>query len=874
MSSDKNNSAGSEPYDVKKRRLVESDTTESKNEKAVKILNPFRIENNEEDKHITEESEKQEIIDNELKNLKDDVFHANEPLENDEYKNNHEDFEDSQETKNAARKEDNIDRRQFTESEENSEDISAEMTQKQIKQEENPNIKAGEAKHTPDDADLTDAMVFLNKIKDDYSHNVQVYDQFLETMRDFKFGKIDSTEVCKRIRILFKENPHLIRSFEEYLPHHLKTSFGSHMMNRGAVLSGQHSIPYRNVPNVAGPLPYQPASVPPYVNAESIPRQPYIPNANYPPHLTMGRQMNPIGAEGHRTMPQIPLGAGGLRPPVPVDRGMKNEKQQIFVEKLKQKYTPSSLIYSNVIDAMLSPNVTSTELYNYVKEILKNDPELFNDFKSCCDLNYDSPESLPHEIREKYTLEKIKNIMEEKGILGYFTMILNYYNQDLVSGKKLFYLLDILIDNKEYIKELKNYLKYSDKDDKAKIYNKSDFIGSYVEKNAQTLLNQESATNLEINDRFVCLNTLVSEETVYVVRNKNYSEEYLVRLGDDRSEFDVQIQRLKCFICRLFKLYALLPDEPKTLDISDLDMSTSIVRDVLKMIYGKEENKILEKILENSKAAIPKIIKRCCVVYKEFLTKQKENRLNWRFVAEQHYYKAYDIDGIDFRNSEKNNLTLRHIKEISKDDFSIKVTDRELLKFLSLIIKKYVSCHSNQSKVVTIQQKVDFFKNVFANINNSSFEYSVSLEYYGLYFYILTLYNRLKELKETDFKLEQPSKVAIKLGLVEPNEYETSFSAVLEYCRLAAEKSLDNDSFEEKIRIVTKCKGFKLYNFKKILNKLDKWAIIIIEKALEKNEDGMDLFNIHKNNSVISLKRNAGLAISEEANEFSDRKNE
>ena len=122
--------------------------------------------------------------------------------------------------------------------------------------------------------------------------------------------------------------------------------------------------------------------------------------------------------------------------------------------------------------------------------------------------------------------------------------------------------------------------------------------------------------------------------------------------------------------------------------------------------------------------------------------------------------------------------------------------------------------------------------------------------------------------------MEQPSKVAIKLGLVEPNEYETSFSAVLEYCRLAAEKSMDNDSFEEKIRIVTKCKGYKLYNFKKILNKLDKWAIIIIEKALEKNEDGMDLFNIHKNSSVISLKRNAGIAISEETNEFSNKKNE
>ncbi|EOB14234.1 transcriptional regulator-like protein [Nosema bombycis CQ1] len=41
----------------------------------------------------------------------------------------------------------------------------------------------------PEDAEVSDAMVFLNKIKEEYSNEMLIYDNFLETMRDFKFGK-------------------------------------------------------------------------------------------------------------------------------------------------------------------------------------------------------------------------------------------------------------------------------------------------------------------------------------------------------------------------------------------------------------------------------------------------------------------------------------------------------------------------------------------------------------------------------------------------------------------------------------------------------------------------------------------------------------
>ncbi|EQB61422.1 histone deacetylase sin3 component [Vairimorpha apis BRL 01] len=74
----------------------------------------------------------------------------------------------------------------------------------------------------PEDAEVCDAMNFLNRIKNEFSEDLVTYDNFLETMRDYKFGKIDADEVCKAVVLLFKDKSHLIDLFNEYLPNHLK----------------------------------------------------------------------------------------------------------------------------------------------------------------------------------------------------------------------------------------------------------------------------------------------------------------------------------------------------------------------------------------------------------------------------------------------------------------------------------------------------------------------------------------------------------------------------------------------------------------------------------------------------------------------------
>lgn len=833
-------SSGFAQPDVKKRRVVatDSDTVSQKTEP--QIVDPFNIGmNKKEELQRVESSEKVEKGPVEkVKEEKETTPHAE------------------------------VKRRKVDSTEETNVERVEEI--KPPSQEKSPRqqmpMRYPESRTSPDDADLTDAMVFLNKIKEDCKGEGQVYDQFLETMRDFKFGKVVSNEVCKRVAALFTGKPHLKRMFEDYLPHHLKTSFcKTQMDNPGVNMPMQNG--YRPMPHFQqkpGPYAQMPENYqmqqPPYPHPPVI--SPVNPSGFMQPR-PMQRPLHPIPNDRYRMMPSAQPNYANLN-----DKMSKKDKHQIFIEKLKKKYSPNNVIYNNIIDAMLSTHTDAEDLFKYVKSLLKDDPELFNDFKVCCDPDHKILENMPKAAREKIALEKIKHIMESKGVLGYFTMILNYYNQGLVPGKKLFYLLDIIIDNNEYMTELKSYLGYKEEKKSYRTVQKETFVGSYAKRSVSLPCNENNLHNLLLNHKYVCLNTHISEDDEYVFRERNRPERNMASLGEDRFEFDVQIQRLKCFICRLLKLHVLLPEEPKALDVSDLDMSTGIVKDVLKMIYGDEHKTMLEKILENGKVAIPKIIKRCCIVYKEFLTKQKENRINWRAITEMYYFKACDIDGIEFRDNEKNNLNMRHIKELSKKGFTTKVLDKDLLKFLHTLLKKFMSTMYNQSKVVSIDQKLEFIKNVFANINSNAFEYSVNLDYYGLYYFILVVYERFKEIKEEKIEVEEPSKVALKLGLVEPNEFDDAYKALMEYSMQMVSKTMDESTFEENVRIYTKCKGYKLYNLKKFLAKIDKLSISIIEKAMENNDEGMDLYIIQKNSSTFNLKRNDGVSVSEDIGEI------
>ena len=65
---------------------------------------------------------------------------------------------------------------------------------------------------------LNDALSYLDQVKIFYSDEPDVYNQFLNIMRDFKSGAIDTPAVIGRIVHLFSGNPDLVQGFNTFLP--------------------------------------------------------------------------------------------------------------------------------------------------------------------------------------------------------------------------------------------------------------------------------------------------------------------------------------------------------------------------------------------------------------------------------------------------------------------------------------------------------------------------------------------------------------------------------------------------------------------------------------------------------------------------------
>lgn len=65
---------------------------------------------------------------------------------------------------------------------------------------------------------LNDALSYLDQVKVQFANEPTVYNNFLDIMKDFKSGQIDTPGVISRVSSLFAGNPDLIQGFNTFLP--------------------------------------------------------------------------------------------------------------------------------------------------------------------------------------------------------------------------------------------------------------------------------------------------------------------------------------------------------------------------------------------------------------------------------------------------------------------------------------------------------------------------------------------------------------------------------------------------------------------------------------------------------------------------------
>lgn len=698
-----------------------------------------------------------------------------------------------------------------------------------------------------EDSDLTDAMVFLNRIRDEYADNLYVYDNFLETMRDFKFEKIDADEVCKAVRILFKDKPYLVRLFDEYLPHHLRfgETMRSYDMQQDRAKFNQFRGPaFMSKP----PTPMHMGQVLPNTTIHMSRLNHPIPP---PPFMARSLRQSPppsMGSEPINRIKQMHY----AEPDSPKHR-MANE----FVQLVKKRYLNRPLVYKQFVDLLQNSKNSFEKLFTQVSALLCETPDLVDRFER----NFRATQlpSEPAYSSDIDPLRKIKHILAEKGVLDQFLKIINFYNQNYISSADLVAIVEPIIGNDENMAAFKSFIRFEEvsPDHEVNKYRGLEKIGSYRLLPVKLHIATHSSLPKDVlNDICVCVSTHESEDDTYIFRNKNHSEELISRVVDERSESDLLMDRLKFLIVKLEELYECLGDGE--LDMDDIQMSSALVKETLKSIYGNKSSEMLEAILTNPKKAIPVILKRLGKVYKNNSSRVREFKKFWRSIADEHYYKAYDTKGVIYRSQEKNYLSLKHVQLESSIPYSVQILDTRILGTIKDLFGIFVKSHSsNGSRKVPVADQVAMLDSVIDSLMKSSLVAVVNFDTYALYYFVLTLYARFYEIRQIKLERITSNPIAVSVDLQDEFCVEDRYQEIVNSAKELMNKNIDADKFEESVRRMSDSMGYKLYNLKKIISKMEKQVNALINVCSDNSKEEEDIdggnYSLSKCEDIVTI---------------------
>lgn len=229
-----------------------------------------------------------------------------------------------------------------------------------------------------------------------------------------------------------------------------------------------------------------------------------------------------------------------------------------------------------------------------------------------------------------------------------------------------------------------------------------------------------------LNDFMVSCPTFASEDATFLSSKKNQYEEALFKCEDERYEMDLLIDGIEATIqvflavkCKMEKM------EPSELEAFKLDYnlggtSESIYRRILRKIYGEKANIIIDGIMNNPSNALAVVLPRLEQKHDEWKRAQREWNKIWRELHVKNHYRSLDHRGIDFKNSDKRNFSMKSIvSEI--EAIHVEQQGKNINPNLSLRLDSKTNiCHQEfYFKDVEVMQNVQQL--IMSHISNSNY---------------------------------------------------------------------------------------------------------------------------------------------------------
>ncbi|KAF7683264.1 Paired amphipathic helix protein Sin3b [Astathelohania contejeani] len=646
------------------------------------------------------------------------------------------------------------------------------------------------------DLEFSEALQYLYMVKEEFHSDPLIYDNFLDIMKDYKHGKMNASGVVKAITALFSSKPHLIRQFNEFLP---KEARSEPRIEQRVETRIEQRIEPRN---------------------ELRMDQRIVEEQNYLP-----RRGPPSFVRNNRTIPQ---------PTIKAETPEDYQRQKMasnYIQKVKTRllHRPESYrAFIDVIRSHQSAKMPIDKVLSKLKVILWEYPDLIEEFREFMPKKPVEPVENLNTREENEILSKIKIRLKELNCYNDFLKCINLYNQNLIGGREFVYIVKPLIRNEEYLESLCQYIGYKQAEiPPHSLTNIMQYkrVGSYriLPEKYQECEGWDALSQEVLNRVCVGCPTYSSETGNFVSLKRSCFEETMFRIEDERYESELLIGRAESLIMALELVYSKIKNSGVSeVAMSEIDMPAALVDETLRCIYSERAGDILEGLLFKPQIAIPVVLKRLYQASKKWREEMRDKCKIWREVTLKNHYRALDMAGICFRSSEKRILSNKSFAKEAEKGIHISVKDKIIFDDV-LKIYEWFNTSNEDSKEVEL-----LLVDIISVLKSGEWTMYLGITGYSLFRAILMAYERLCDLK-ANLVDERLNPVAVEMNLVENVKSGGRYFDILLLIQDFLEHEIDAGVFEDKLRFLSNCRGYKLCNIDKIVFKISAFANKIVD---------------------------------------------
>uniref|UniRef100_A0A8C6X648 Paired amphipathic helix protein Sin3a n=1 Tax=Naja naja TaxID=35670 RepID=A0A8C6X648_NAJNA len=269
---------------------------------------------------------------------------------------------------------------------------------------------------------VEDALSYLDQVKLQFGSQPQVYNDFLDIMKEFKSQSIDTPGVISRVSQLFKGHPDLIMGFNTFLPPGYKIEVQTNDMVNVTTPGQVHQIPAHGLQPQPQPQPQHPSqpSPPPAKISKPSQLQAHTPTSQQTPPVPYASPRSPP------VQPHTPVTISlGATPSLQNNQPVEFNHAINYVNKIKNRFQGQPDIYKAFLEILhtyqkeqrnakeaggnYTPALTEQEVYAQVARLFKNQEDLLSEFGQFL------PDANSSVLLSKTTAEKVESVRNDHG---------------------------------------------------------------------------------------------------------------------------------------------------------------------------------------------------------------------------------------------------------------------------------------------------------------------------------------------------------------------------------------------------------------------------------------------------------------------------